>query len=262
VVITGDVTVDAAVAAVARTFGALPPRPALPVLAQADRVAFPADSAAPVTRLHQGRPDQAVAYMAWPATDLLSDPQRARRINIAGAVMQLRLLDKVRVAEGASYSPAAGASESDTFPGYGYLYANVEIPPAKVDGFWADASAIAADLAAHDVGGDELRRAVQPRIEAIAKAKQTNAYWTLMLHDADRDPRRLDLIRTSPGGYDAITPADVRAAARAYLDPARAWRFQVLPTQPAPEVRPAMALPAPKADVSRRAAPPAPGDRR
>ena len=241
VVVTGDVTVDAAVKAVASTFGALPPRRSEAVSPAEDQIRFPAAGPAPVTREHHGRADQAIAYVGWPATDLLSDTQRARRINIAAQVLQLRLTDQVRIAEGASYSPAAGASESDVFPGYGYISASVETPPSKVAGFYADVDKITADLRGRPISADEFQRAVRPRIESIERAQQTNGYWSAMLHDAQDDPRRLDLIRSSLPGYRKMTVGDVQRTAQAYLSDRTAWRFQVEPAatgaaQAVPEV--------------------------
>ena len=241
VTVAGDTTVKAAIAAVARTFGALPTRGDLPEPPGADQVRFPAGSEAPVERTHQGRADQAIAREAWAVPDLLSDLQRTRRINVAGEVLQLRLTDRVRIAEGASYSPAAGASESEVFPGYGDISAAVETPPAKIAGFYADVSAITADLRTHPVTADELQRAVKPRIATIEKAQQTNAYWITMLHGAEADPRRLDLIRTSITGYEKMTPEDVRRAAADYLTDRAAWRFEV-----APATMVALPIPVPK----------------
>ena len=263
VVVTGDTSVDAAVAAVASTFGALPARQAGTVAPTEAEVRFPAGGGAPVERLHHGRPDQAIAYVAWPAADLLSDPQRARRLNMTAEIMQLRLTDQVRSAEGASYAPAAGASESDTFAGYGYVYAGVETPPAKIAGFYADMAKIVADLRSHDVSADELQRAVKPHIEAIEKAQQTNAYWSLWLHDAQQDPRRLELIRTSVPGYQAMTVQDIRRTAQAYLPDAAGWRFEVVPGSPAAAAPGSKPLPIPAAPqrpgVPPLARPPAPG---
>ena len=230
----GDTTVEQAVKAVAATVGALPAREAEPAPPGATDVRFPAGAGTPVERTHHGRPDQAIAHVGWAAPDLLSDPQRARRINIAAEVLQLRLTDRIRIAEGASYSPAAGSSESEVFPGYGDIYAAVETPPARIAGFYADVDAITADLRTRDVGADELQRAVKPRIATIEKAQQTNGYWMAMLHGSAEDPRRLDLIRGSIPGYQAMTAADVRAAAAAYLTDKAAWRFEVLPASAPP----------------------------
>ena len=255
VVIVGDVTVDQAIRQTAATFGALAPRAPEPLAAGQDQVRFAAPASTPVVRRHHGRPDQAEAYVAWPATDMLSDTDRARRINMAGEVLGLRLLDKIRVAEGATYSPSAGASESDTFPGYGQIYASVEIPPAKVAGFYNDVDAIVADLRSKGITADELARATRPRIEGIEKSQQGNSYWLAMLHQAQVDPRRLELIRSSIPGYKKMTVEDVNAAVRAYLVEDKAWRFEVEPVQPsmaappgavptpAPPVRPSPATP-------------------
>lgn len=254
--VIGDVTVDQAVAAVARTFGALPPRAAAPPYPGALAVSFPAPAPAPVLRTHRGRSDQAIAYEAWPIPDLLSDTQRSREVSLATQVMELRILDQVRVAEGATYSPTAAVSASATFPGYGYAYAAVEIPPAKIGGFYADVSRIEADLAARGVTADELERARRPRIETIRKGQQTNEYWETFLHDAEIDPRRLELIRSSIPGYERLTPADLQRAAASYLTEAHGWRFEVEPVNPSAAAPPnAAAIPA--APVPVKPTPPA-----
>ena len=149
-------------------------------------------------------------------------------------MLELRLTDKVRVAEGSTYSPSAGASQSETYPGYGVLSAGVEIPPAKLAGFYTDVDAIAADLRTRGITADELTRAVGPHVVAIRKAQQTNGYWEAMLHAAQTEPRRLQLIRDSVPGYQNMSVADVDAAARAYLLPDKAWRFEVTPAGAVP----------------------------
>ena len=185
----------------------------------------------PVTRLHQGRADQAEAFVAWPAPDFWSDPDRTRRLTMAGQVLELRLVSKIRIAQGATYSPSAGAMASDTYPGYGMVYAGVEIPPAKLAGFFTDVDAIAAAMRTQGITADELLRASRPRIESIQKAQQTNSYWLAMLHLAQTEPRRLTLIRDSIPDYQQMTVDQVNAAARDYLLPDKAWRYEVEPTK-------------------------------
>ena len=151
VIIVGDTTADKAIDAVAATFGALPARPAPTPPNPAPVVSFPAPTAAPLALAHGGRDDQAIGVIAWPTDDFLSDTQRARTLSLLGDVLQLRLTDQIRRAEGLTYSPSAGASTSQAFAHYGYLSARVEIPPARLDGFFADVRAIAADLRAKDI---------------------------------------------------------------------------------------------------------------
>ena len=233
VIVAGDIAVPRAIEAVAATFGALPQRPPAPVAAGADQLRFPDPTSEPVVRRHKGRADQAIAVIAWPAVDQLSDPQRARVLNVMAQILEARLIDQVRIAEGATYSPAARTDLSRSFPGYGFLYGSVETPPDKLEHFYADVDAIAADMASRGVSADELERARRPRVQQILKSQQTNEYWVAMLHLAQTDPRRLQLIRETIDGYGRITTADVQQAAAAFLSKARSWRFEIEPERQA-----------------------------
>jgi zinc protease len=234
VVIVGDVSLAHAIASVASTFGALPARrPENVVDGGGDRLRFPPPTAAYVVRTHKGRGDQAIGYIAWPTTDFFADMQQSRVMNVTAEVMESRLLDQVRIAEGATYSPIIQSDMTEDFPGFGYTYASVETPPAKLASFFANVDKITADMA-RTVTLDELERARKPHAEAIAKAQQSNGYWLTMLHQAQTDPRRLTLIRDSVPGYAKVTTQDVERAAGTYLTAARAWRFEVEPVNPSP----------------------------
>jgi zinc protease len=62
----------------------------------------------------------------------------------------------------------------------------------------------------------------------MAKAQETNEYWLTWLAGADREPRRLDVPRTTLSGYRRLTVEDVRQAAAAFFTPAKAWRREVV----------------------------------
>jgi zinc protease len=214
---------------VAETFGALPARPDDSATALNTQVAFPAPTPTPVVRTHKGRSDQAIGLVAWPTDDFLGDTQRARTLSVLGDVLQLRVTDQLRRAEGATYSPSAGSSVSDVFPHYGYVSTRVEIPPAKLDGFFKDVSAIAADLRAKPVSPDELDRAKRPAVESLLKRRETNEYWLNALADAQTDPRRLAAIRSSEAQLSHVSAADIQKAAQTYLTDDRAWKMEVKP---------------------------------
>jgi zinc protease len=144
-------------------------------------------------------------------------------------IIQLRLIDSLRVAQGATYSPSASLEASEDYPGYGYVAASVEIPPAKIAGFYDEVAKIASDLRANAPSPDEIKRAVLPRIEAIGKAMQTNEYWLAGLAEAQTDPRRLSLLTDQIPQLEKVTAEDVRKAAQRWLDPSREWKFEVLP---------------------------------
>jgi zinc protease len=229
VVVVGDTTVDNAIAAVAATFGALPARPAPAPPTAASGVRFPAPTAAPIVLTHAGRDDQAIGLIAWPTDDFLSDTQRSRTLTLLGDVLQMRLTDQIRKAEGLTYSPSAGASPSQAFAHYGYLSARVEIPPARLDGFFKDVAAITADLRAKEISPDEMDRAKTPAVDSLEKRRQTNEYWLVALAGAQADPRRLTAIRTSEAQLQRVTAADLRRAAQTWLDDAKAWKLEVEP---------------------------------
>jgi len=230
VVIVGDITVDQAIAATATTFGALPPRAEPKPAPPAEQVvSFPKATAQTVTLVHKGRADQAIGFIAWPTTDYWADPQRARDTAVLREVMKLRLTDQLREAQGATYSPDVNSQHSLVWTGWGYIAANVEVPPSKLDGFFADTLKIAADLRTTEVGADELERAKKPRIEGIQRARVTNGYWLGELSGAQADPRRLDVIRQIIPGTEKVTAADVKRAAEQWLKPGAAYKLTVVP---------------------------------
>ncbi|WP_332769797.1 M16 family metallopeptidase [Phenylobacterium sp.] len=230
VVIVGDTTVEKATEAVARTFGAMPARPAAAPPPKAEiEVGFPAAVAQPVIRTHKGRADQAVGYIAWRTNDFFANPQRARDTAVLGEVLELRLIEELREAQGATYSPNAAYSHSFVWPGWGYISASVEVPPDKLPAFFADVKKIANDLRTREISPDELARAKKPRLEQIDKARETNGYWLQELSGAQADPRRLDATRAMIPGTERVTPADVKRAAEAVLKDETMWMFEVKP---------------------------------
>jgi zinc protease len=230
VVIVGDIDVDKAIALTAQTLGALHRAPdASAPAADSLKVSFPAPTAKPIVEWHKGRADQAVAVAAWPTNDFYANTHEARALSVLSEVIKLRMIDDLRVAEGATYSPSASVDPSQTYPGYGYLIANVEIPPAKIQIFFDEIDKIARDLRTHQISLDELTRATLPRIEQIKKARETNEYWLGALIGAQTDPRRLDAVRTQITQIEQMTRAELLQTARKYLTPANEWRLEVLP---------------------------------
>ncbi len=231
VVIVGDTTVEKATEAVARTLGALPPRPGTQVPAAQREVGFPAGVQQPVVLTHKGRADQSIGYIAWRTNDFFADPQKARDTAVLGEILELRLVEELREAQGATYSPSVVYSHSMIWPRWGYVSASVEIPPAKLPNFFADVKKIAADLRDKPVTADELARAKKPRIDQIEKIRETNGYWLSELSGAQTDPRRLDATRALIPGTERVTAADVQRAAQAVLKDDAMWMLEVVPAK-------------------------------
>ncbi|MBV9930852.1 MAG: insulinase family protein [Alphaproteobacteria bacterium] len=227
IVMVGDVTVEEAARQVAATFGALPPRHGTAPSPAGRRIAFPAPTL--VRETHRGRPDQGVAFIAWPTVDFYSDTKRARTLNLLAQVLQLRLIEEIRQKQATTYSPQSGHSTSEVFPGYGYMAAQIEAPPEKLDRFLADAQQIAADLRQRPVSEDELQRAKKPLIENLMRQRAGNAWWLGQLARVQTRPEAARAIASQLAEYQGITAADVQQAARQYLVDAKAWKMEVVP---------------------------------
>jgi zinc protease len=224
--IVGDVTPEAAIEAVAATFGALPERARAPLSPAPIR--FPAPPSEPIRLEHQGRPDQAAAFIAWPAVDF-SDSRKARATRLARLVLENRLVEEYREAQGATYSPGTGEDLSDVFPGFGYVSASVEIPIDQADEFFKTVAAIVDEIKAGGFDDDVLARARGPALESARTSERGNNYWAAVLADAQTNPDRFHLMRTRITELEAITKAEIVAAARATFVDAKALRILVEP---------------------------------
>ena len=227
VIIVGDVPLDRAIALTASTFGALPPRAA--ARAASDDVNLPHPTPEPVVLHHKGRADQSIAYAAWPTDDFFASPQRARTLRVLSEVVEDRLLHDLRQDAGVTYSPQASATASLTFPRYGYLAAEVEIPPAKIGAFYDDLTKISAELRTTDVTPDELDRAKKPLIADLEKSRASNEYWLQQLSGAYENPRLFDAIRGVVQSLQSVDAAQLKEAAQLYLRDNTEFKLEVTP---------------------------------
>ena len=235
VTVVGDITVDRAVQAVAATLGALPPRSQQTAPdPRAREIHFPPPNGKILLMYHRGRPDQALAMIAWPTLDNLADPQKVRDIRVLEQIIQLRLFAELRVVDGAAYEAQTGLDSSETFPGFGDVYAFAEVPPDKTNLFFEVVAKITADLRAKEVSADELERARRPRVELFTQNQQNNGYWLGSLSNAQSETAKLDLIRSTIPDLKRVTAASVRRAAMDYFTDDKALRLVVMPLPHSP----------------------------
>jgi zinc protease len=208
--------VETAQAAVARTLGALPPRAATaPVKPANVRFAPPAKIA---TLTHAGRADQAVTYVAFAGRDF-SDPRQARAQRFAAELMQLRLTEEVRERLGASYSPTASDVASRVFPGFGYVSASAETPPAQTQAIFDLMESIGAELAAGRFDEDLMARARAPLVDQAITAEKTNGYWLGALERLQDDTAAAAATASRVSDYRTLSRAEVETAAKALFAP-------------------------------------------
>lgn len=226
--IVGDFDVDATIAAVARTLGALPSREPTPPLADARRVQFPDGPHAHAYTIGSEIPKGLVALF-WPTTDA-NDVSRTRRLNVLADILADRLRVTVREKLGGSYSPEVGHTASEAYPGYGLLSASTIVDPAKASELSEAMLAQATDLQTHGVTDDELARAKQPLLTALRESARTNVYWlSAVLSRAQSKPAVLDWARSREADVAAISKTELDALARQYLVPDRVFRVTVTP---------------------------------
>lgn len=223
----GDVPADQAVRAVSDTFGTLAPR--RPTGQQIAIAGFPAHVATPVVRTHSGNPAQAAAVIAWPAGSGIEGIGVGRKLDILAAIFRDRLYDRLRTGAGISYTPNVQASWPTGSVDIGRVMAIGLVPPDRTGTFFQMAREIAADLAARPVDPDELRRAVAPTAQLIARLASGNTFWLQQTEGATLDKRRLAAIDTLASDIVRTTPAEVQQLAARYLVPSRDWTMVVVP---------------------------------
>jgi len=235
VVVVGDVTVEDAIAAVAPTLGALPPRgPDAEPAPGATEMRFPAGVSEPVRLTHTGPAEQALGYIAWPTTDAVGDRTDARHASILAEVLKLRVLEEIREKQALAYSPNVSASASDTFEGYGSIAITAQTAAETLPAFYAAVDQIVAGLQAEPVSEDELNRARLPVIESLRRSQASNEYWLAQLADVAERPEEVEQTLSHISDLEAVTPADIQRLAQQYLRADTAWKATVTSSQAEP----------------------------
>ncbi len=229
--IVGDVTLDRAVAAMRDTVAALPGRATPAAPADPASVRAPAPNPEPARFTHNGDPAQAYALIGWSTVGGIADIRTRRALALAGNIIQVRLFDRLREQEGATYSPSATHLTSDTFRNWGILYAAAEVRPDRVDAFFRAAREVVAELTTRPVEADEFARAQNPVVSGIERRLRTNGYWLEALERIAVEPDDLAEIRSYLADYRGLTPEDVRRALAAHVADQGDWSMVVLPAR-------------------------------
>ena len=223
--LVGDLDVDAAIEAVAQTFGALGPRQAKRDYPERRQVSFPAKPFEKEYRVPTEIP-KAEVVLFWPTDDGM-DVQTDRRLRVLGNILSDRLRLTIREELGDSYSPRAGSITSSTYDGYGWIQASITVDPEQAERVAKVVRDIAHDLSRKGTDEDELERAVRPILTGLRESERTNGYWLgAVLAQAQEQPQRLDWARSRYADNEAITVAEIDELAERYLDKKSA--FQVI----------------------------------
>ena len=228
VALVGDLDVDAAIAAASKTIGALPARDPRPDLAALEKVAFPAK---PFVKQYpiDSQIQKSELALYWPTDDGL-DIKRRRRLAVLAAVFSDRLRVKVREGAGSTYSPTAISNASETFPGYGYIGASIDVDPAVAAKISDLTVATADDLATKGITDDELARVRLPLLTALNESLRSNSYWlNNVIARAQEKPEMLDWARNRIDDINSITTTELDKLAKEYLTRDHVSRVTILP---------------------------------
>lgn len=230
----GDVNAEEAVAAVASTFGALPPRGERKPSRAGRTLTFPKHNRTPQVLYHDGDQGQAAATIAWPTGSGFAQAKDARRLDVLAQIISDRLFEKLRSIDGASYSPQAQSNWPFAFAkSKGYLVVTSQVKPERIAYFYTLIRDIVTDLTTKPVSDDELQRTTAPMRQLLSRASTGNAFWMNQMEGATRDPRYIAVMKSLGSDILEVTAADLQALAKKYLVPKKSYSVVVLPRQTA-----------------------------
>ncbi len=225
----GDFDRGAALAALQKTFGALPKRPPLPASTGPATAQSLAPSPQPVVLRHRGDANQAAAIVSWPTGGGMAGVRESRQLEILSQLFTIRLMDAMREKLGASYAPQVVANWPLDLDNGGSLMALAQLQPTAVPTFFATADTIAADLTMRPATPDEIARVTEPLRQQLTRASSSSAFFMFQIEGATEDPSRIAALRTLLSDYTRITPEELVALAKKYLGAGRSAKIAVIP---------------------------------
>ncbi|MDQ4087178.1 MAG: insulinase family protein, partial [Pseudomonadota bacterium] len=214
-----------------KSVAALPARAPARIAAGALDVRPPQPNPKPVTFTHQGDANQAYALIGWSTLGGRDRIRERRALALAANMFQVRLFERLREEEGATYSPSASHLSSEAFPAWGIFYASAEVRPESAPAFFRAAREIVADLAARPAEADEFMRAQNPVLSGIERRVATNGYWIEALENWVEHPEEIEAVRSYLADYRALTAEDVRRAVARWVTDQGDWSMLVLPAR-------------------------------
>lgn len=230
IVIIGDTNIANAIKAVGSTFGALPKRKDMPNPRLEERKLTFTKGRNTSMLDHDGRADQAIGAIYWPARDF-GDGTEGRALNILRDMLDVKLTDIIREKEGGTYSPQVTSDFSTSNPGFGYMGVILNVKPEEVDKYLNITEEIAKEFAEGKIDEDLLKRAKTPAIASFEVTINNNPWWLGWLKGSSFDKKRIPIIRDGKKQYERVTLDEIKALAKQYFDPSKAQIIKVLPSE-------------------------------
>lgn len=226
--LVGDIDEAEAIAIVARTFGALPPRNAEAQIEPDARSARFTGAYGVHTLPHRGEANQMAWRRVWPTTDD-SDQRLEQTMALLADIVQIRLLDELREKLGATYGAGASSDMSDIYAGRGTFSVGTNGDPKDIDAIEKAVDAVIAEIVAAPVDADLFERGRKPSLESYTDWRRQNSTWLQIVDQAQTEPTRIDRFRQAEDMFRAITAQDVWEAAKRFLADKPSYVFRAVP---------------------------------
>jgi zinc protease len=152
-------------------------------------------------------------------TDDFWDITQTRQLSLLAKVFDERLRKTIREELGASYSPYVYNDSSLVYIGYGVMHVVVNVLPSTADIISDQIKKIARELGDQGISKKEVDLVKKPLLNQLAVLRQNNGYWlNSVLANSTEHPQKLDWANTIVSGYSAITPEELTALAKQYLN--------------------------------------------
>ncbi len=224
----GDLDEQAAIAAVAKTFGAMPAR-------KTEAMDY---SEALATRWsqrtgsfdigHRGEANQLGWRRVW-TTAGDTDQRETQGMDLLAKVVTIRLIDELRENLGAAYGASASSSMSDLYPGRGTFSISTNGDPKDLAEIEKAVDDIMREILVKPVDTDLFERARKPVLESYADWRKRNPTWIALASEAQTRPDRLERFRTNEANFRSLTPEYLWQLAQKYLSGTAPYTFRAIP---------------------------------
>ncbi len=230
IALVGDVDEEAAIKAVAQTFGALPERKTADNAYTEERKTSWAEVSGNFDIPHRGERNQLSWRQVWPTTDD-SDQKVTQSMDLLARMVTLRLTDELREKLGATYGGGASSNMSNIYPGRGSFSIATTGDPKDLAAIEAAVDQIIAELVSSPADSDLFERARKPVLESYADWKKRNDTWIGVASEAQSNPDRLHRFRNSEALFKTITASDIWELAKLHLGKPAQFTFRALPDE-------------------------------
>lgn len=230
--LVGEFDPSAVIEHLRSTFGALPDRDRERPAYEAERkVAFPSGDSEKRFP-YESKLGKSLTLVYWPTTDRRSDIGQARRLTVVSNLLADLLRTKIREELGEAYSPRAYHQGSDTFPGYGSLFAMSPGSTEKAELVAERIVELGTTLAEEGATEDAFERALNPILTSLKEQTRSNGYWlSSVLQSCQEQPERLEWARSMTDDFNSIKIEEVNALAKRYLAKGKAVKVMIVTTE-------------------------------